>query len=104
MAEQTTFVFRNTDTNKVEYVGPQYVPERSQYVESDFLLPVPGNYLVEIYDRLGDGLKNPDFAKDFPQGSWTISAEYSNGARIEDLASGDHNFERLQTRSIELPR
>ncbi len=103
MPEQTTFVFRNTDTDKIEYVGPQYVPERAEFVESDFLLPVPGNYVVEIHDSKGDGLKTPDFAKKLPNGSWSISAEYNNGARIEDLASGDHDFEKLQTRFIELP-
>ncbi len=104
MAEQTVFVFRNTATNKVEFVGPHYVPERAEYVESEFLLPVPGNYVVEIHDTRGNGLTNPRFAEMMPQGSWTISAEYSNGATIEDLASGDHKFEKLQTRFFQLPR
>ena len=103
MAEQTTFAFRNTDTDQIEYVGPQYVPARAEFVESEFLLPVPGNYAVEIHDTKGDGLTNPDFAKKLPNGSWSISAEYNNGARIEDLASGDHDFKKLQTRFIELP-
>ena len=104
MAEQTTFVFRNTATNKIEYNGPQYVPERGEYVETEFFLPAPGNYAVEIYDTKGDGLTNPKYAESFPQGNWAISAEYSNGARIEDLASGDFNFANLQERFISLPR
>lgn len=104
-AEQTVFVFRDAETNEIEYVGPQYVPQRGEFVESTFHLSVPGNYAIEIHDNGGDGLTNPFYANsNYPQGSWTISAEYSNGAVLEDLASGEFEFESLQTQFIRLPR
>jgi hypothetical protein len=105
LAEQTVFVFRNTITNKIAYVGPQYVPRRGEFVVSTFSLPVPANYAIEIYDNGGDGLKNPKYInKNYPQGNWTLSAEYSNGGRLENLASGDFDFKSKQTKFIMLPR
>lgn len=105
LAEQTKFVFRNTNTNEIEYVGPHYVPRRGEFVVSNFYLPVPGKYAVEIHDAGDDGLNNPSYVnEDYPKGSWEISAEYSNGGRLEALASGDFDFESLQTKYIRLPR
>jgi hypothetical protein len=105
LAEQTVFLFRNTATNEIEYVGPHYIPRRGEFVVSKFFLPVPGNYAIEIHDAGDDGLRNPKYVSDnYPQGSWEISAEYSNGARLEALASGDFEFESLQTEFIRLPR
>jgi len=105
LAEQTVFVVRNTATNEIQYVGPHYVPGRGDFVVSHFYLPVPGKYEIEIYDNGGNGLTNPDYVdQDYPQGSWRISAEYSNGARLEGLASGDHAFEVVQKEFFSLPR
>merc|ERR1711935_62358 len=69
------------------------------------MLPVAEKYTIEIHDSGGDGLRNPDYVDaDYPQGTWAISAEYSNGARIEGLASGDYAFESYQEAPFMLPR
>jgi len=105
LPEQTVFVFRNTKTNKIEYIGPHYVPRRGEFKVSNFYLPVPASYRIEIHDLGGDGLANPDYVDpNFPYGNWTISAEYSNGARLEELASGDHNFKYMQNKYIKLKK
>lgn len=104
LAEQTVFSIRNLLSNKIEYAGPQYVPKRGGKFTSTFLLSVPGNYAIEVYDTGMDGLKNPDYVNaNYPQGSWILSAEYSNGGRLEELATGDADFEAFQTRQIRLP-
>jgi hypothetical protein len=59
LAEETTFAIRNTLNNKIEYVGPQYVPRRGEQVASTLSL-FAGNYAFEVYDSAGDGLHNPD--------------------------------------------
>jgi hypothetical protein len=104
LAEQTAFSIRNLLSNKIEYVGPQYVPKRGGKFTSTFLLSVPGNYAIEVYDTGMDGLKNPDYVNaNYPEGSWVVSAEYSNGGRLEKLAIGDADFEEFQTKQIRLP-
>lgn len=105
LAEQTAFSIRNLLSNKIEYVGPQYVPKRGGFFNSTFLLPVPGNYAIEVYDTGIDGLTNPDYVnKNYPEGSWVISAKYRNGGRLEALATGDAVFETFQTKQIRLPK
>ena len=105
LAEQTVFFVRNTATNEIEYVGPHYVPDRGEFVVSEFYLPVPGRYVIEILDNGGNGLTNPDYVDpNYPRGSWQISAEYSNGARLEGLAFGDHAFDFMQKQFFNLPR
>ena len=104
LAEETIFVVRDTLKGSIEYVGPQYVPRRGERVSSTFLLPVPGNYALELHDQGGNGLENPDFINpDYTPGSWILSAEYSNGSRLESIATGDSQFESIQTTQFRLP-
>jgi secreted trypsin-like serine protease len=101
-AEQTTFSIRSLLTNKVVYVGPEYVPRRGESVTSTFQLS-PGPYVFELYDTGGDGLSNPSYIRDtYPSGKWTLSVVYSSGGRLE-LVSGDENFEYLQSTQFEIP-
>jgi hypothetical protein len=104
LAEQTTFAVRNTQTDEIEYVGPQYVPRRGDQVSSVFRL-FPGTYTFEVHDAGGDGLRNPDYVSaDYPQGSWTLLAVYSNGGGATTVvASGDENFEFVQTTVFTVP-
>ncbi|KAL3924413.1 MAG: hypothetical protein SGILL_001057 [Bacillariaceae sp.] len=102
LAEQTTFDVRGIRTDDIEYVGPEYVPRRGDQVTSTFRL-FPGAYLFEVHDVGGDGLRNPTYVSaDYPQGSWTISAVYSNGAVVE-LATGNEDFEYLQRTPFTVP-
>jgi len=105
LAEQTIFAFRNTKTNEMAFVGPHYVPQRGELVVSTFMLPVPGNYALEIHDSGQNGLNNPNYVNPtYRKGNWTLSAEYSNGGRLEGLATGDSKFESLKTTKIKLPK
>uniref|UniRef100_A0A7S4AIX2 Peptidase S1 domain-containing protein n=1 Tax=Pseudo-nitzschia australis TaxID=44445 RepID=A0A7S4AIX2_9STRA len=104
LAEETIFVVRNTLKDSIEYTGPQYVPRRGERVSSTFLLPVPGNYALEVHDQGGNGLRNPDYINpNYTPGSWILSAEYSNGSRLESIATGDSQFEFIQTTQFRLP-
>mmetsp|Transcript_14307 Transcript_14307/g.14127 ORF Transcript_14307/g.14127 Transcript_14307/m.14127 type:complete len:259 (+) Transcript_14307:303-1079(+) len=105
LAEQTSFSIRNLFSHKIEYVGPQYVPNRGGVFNSTFLLPVPGKYAIEVYDTgMGDGLTNPDYVNtNYPLGSWVLSATYRNGGRLVALATGGADFDTVQTTQIRLP-
>mmetsp|Transcript_12230 Transcript_12230/g.34963 ORF Transcript_12230/g.34963 Transcript_12230/m.34963 type:complete len:541 (-) Transcript_12230:1237-2859(-) len=103
LAEETVFVIRDKK-GAVEYVGPQYVPKRGERVSSNFFLDAPGKYTLEIIDYGGDGLNNPDYINpNYTPGSWSISAEYSHGGRLESIATGDSQFEFSHTIDFELP-
>lgn len=103
LAEETIFVVRNAQNGSIEYVGPEYVPQRGARVRSSFWLK-PGNYVLEVRDAGGDGLNNPDFVNpDYPSGSWSLSAEYSHGGVLESFVTGDSQFESLQTTVFRLP-
>ena len=102
LAEQTTFAVRNVQSDEIEYVGPQYVPRRGDKVSSTFRM-FPGVYRFEVYDAGNDGLRNPIYVNEnYPQGSWTLSAVYPNGAATE-LATGDENYESIQVSFFTVP-
>lgn len=95
-AAETYFAVRNLVTNKIAFAGPQYIPQPGETALSTFVLQ-PGNYALEVYDKRGDGMRNPDYVREgFPDGNWTLYVDYGNAGQVE-LASGGADFESLQT-------